>query len=122
MMDIRKMAQDMAKTAFAATNAPKAITILRPVTGQYDAVTGAVAQSQALQYATTGIVSRYSQKEVDGTSILASDLKATLLRSMVSQARTVTTQDAAVVDGQRYCIVNVDSDALDLTWVLQLRK
>lgn len=118
VIDIRTLAANAVAKGFGATNAPQAMAIRRATVGAYNPVTG-TATATTTDYACTGIVTTYGQREVDGTSILTTDRKVIIPQAELSISPT--TADKAVIGGAAKAIIHVGQDAVGATWVLQVR-
>lgn len=73
-----------------------------------------------VQYTASGWSDTYSARDVDGTLIKASDVRAFVLCD--SLAITPTTTDKYVINSTTYTIVSVQRDPAGVCWVVQARK
>ena len=67
------------------------------------------------------VMGTYKQVELAGTSILATDRRATIRQAEVSAMGTVTTSDKLVIGTAVKTIVHVGQDAAGILWTLQVR-
>ena len=118
-LDIRTIAANAVATGFALTNAPQDIVVRRTVPGGYDPATGQTTPASSTDYACTAIVTGYDQRDIDGSTILATDQRVVIQQAELSV--TPTTSDKAVIGGRVLEIVNVGSDAVGATWRIQVR-
>lgn len=121
-MDLKTMATKAAEKAWAkAADATKPATIRRSVSGTYDPTTGKTGSATVTDYPCDAIVTTYSQNEIKGTSILATDRKVLVRQAQVAAAGEVTTGDKLILGSKAYTIVAVLQDALGILWTLQAR-
>lgn len=105
-----------AVTAFTATQQGE---------GDYDPVTGETTPS-VTTYAGRGVFGSYSNDEIDGSSILATDERLTALQAevLVTEAGIATETKAApkvgdMIGGKR--AIRIGKDPAGATWIIQLR-
>ena len=116
-----KAAAALAK-AWAMTDAPQAVTIVRPGSSTYDPATGKTVTTAPTSYPATAIVTNYGQREIDGTAIKATDRKVLIPQSQVAAAGTITTSDKLTIGTKTYSIIPpVGQDALSVVWTIQAR-
>jgi hypothetical protein len=91
----------------------------------YDPVTGAMTPS-VTAYAGRGVFGSYSNDEIDGSSILATDERLTALQAevMVTEAGNPTETRATpkvgdMIAGKR--VIQLGKDPAGATWIIQLR-
>ncbi|BAR92398.1 hypothetical protein [Pseudomonas phage PS-1] len=91
----------------------------------YDPVTGEMTTS-ATTYAGRGVFGSYSNDEIDGSSILATDERLTVLQAevLVTEAGITTDARAApkvgdMISGRR--VIQLGKDPAGATWIIQLR-
>lgn len=121
-MGLKSTFANAAAVAFkAADDVPQAVAIRRTVAGTYNPATGKTGPATVTDYPAQAILGTYKQIELSGTSILATDLKATIRQAEVAAMGTVTTSDKLVMGGTVKTIVNVGQDAAGVLWVLQVR-
>lgn len=106
--------------------AKSGLTLTGCVRGYNSTTPAAAADSAAVSltsqdFPASAIMGSYKQFEITGTSILATDRKATLRQAEVPGAGTPTTADKLVVGGKSLTIVNVGQDPAGVLWVLQVR-
>lgn len=99
----------------------------RSVTGTYDPEKGGSTPATTLHYAGRGVFGQYKAREIDGTRILATDvrLKALQCELLVNDGDAVTEVHAIPAIGDRisgYRVMNVGQDSAKATWTIQLRK
>ncbi|GLO38944.1 hypothetical protein PPUN15366_05880 [Pseudomonas putida] len=99
----------------------------RSVPGTYDPEKGGSTPGTTLHYAGRGVFGQYNSREIDGTRILASDVRLKALQNelFVKDGDVVTEAPAIPVIGDRisgYRVMNVGQDAAKATWTIQLRK
>lgn len=99
----------------------------RSVPGTYDPEKGGSTLATTLHYAGRGVFGQYKDREIDGTRILASDVRLKALQNelFVKDGGTVTKDPATPAIGDRisgYRVMNVGQDAAKATWTIQLRK
>ena len=95
-------------------DAVKPFAATRQGEAAYNPATGEV-ESTTSTYTGRGIFANYSARDIDGTLILASDVKLTALQSEVTDAPQV----GDMVNGKR--VEAVGQDPVGATWLLQLR-
>lgn len=120
-ISIRAKAAAALDKAWAMTDAPEAATVRRVVPGTYNPATGKTDPATTTSYPCTAIIKEYTQNEIKGTSILATDRKVIFPQSQVETAEMLTTSDKFIVGAKTYTIINVGQDPLCITWVLQVR-
>lgn len=120
-MQLRAMVAKAAAKAWAATDAPVAVTLRRVTPGTYNPATGKTGAATTVDHTGTAIFASYKQNEVDGSAILATDRKAILRQAEFSAAGKLTTTDKLVEGGKALAIVNVQQDAVSVMWILQVR-
>lgn len=76
-------------------------------------------ETTIVDYTASGWIDTFDARDVDGTLIKASDVKAFVLTSSVSV--TPTTTDKLVANGTAYTIVAVHRDPAGACWVVQAR-
>lgn len=115
-MGMKEDIQNDLKEAFDGdlADAVKAFTGSRAVNLNYDPVSN-TQLTDADNYSGRGVFGSYSINEVDGASILATDIKLVCLQSEVSDTPSVSD----IINGLR--IIKVGKDPADATWILQLR-
>ncbi|MFF7108922.1 hypothetical protein [Pseudomonas sichuanensis] len=99
----------------------------RSVPGTYDPEKGGSTPATTLYYAGRGVFGQYKAREIDGTRILASDVRLKALQNelLMTEAGAITGTPAAPAIGDLisgYRVVNVGQDAAKVTWTIQLRK
>ncbi|MDM1711437.1 hypothetical protein ACK56M_10130 [Pseudomonas sp. s4] len=99
----------------------------RSVPGTYDPEKGGSTPATTLYYAGRGVFGQYKAREIDGTRILASDVRLKVLQNelLMKEGGTVTEDPAIPAIGDRisgYRVMNVGQDAAKATWTIQLRK
>ncbi|KPM67233.1 hypothetical protein HB13667_07555 [Pseudomonas putida] len=99
----------------------------RSVPGAYDPEKGGSTLATTLHYAGRGVFGQYKAREIDGTRILASDVRLKALQNelLVKDGDAVTEVPAAPAIGDRisgYRVMDVGQDAAKATWTIQLRK
>ena len=121
-MSLKAALAAAAAAAFvAADDIPAAVILRRSVPGVYNPATGKVGPATVTDYPAQAVMGQYRQQELAGTSILATDRKATLQQAQVAAAGQVTTSDKLIVGGTTRTIVNVQQDSASILWVLQVR-
>lgn len=80
----------------------QAMTLLRTTPGTFDPVTGQVTGAVEDSIAVTGIASNFDANEIDGTRILATDVRASLTAAQEPQI-----SDRLVIGGREHEIVNI---------------
>ena len=110
------------------TDLADAVTALvgtRQIDGQYDPVTGEHSTS-TISYGGRGVLGSYRNEEIDGSLILATDTKLTVLQAELfiteNGERTTVIATPAVgdmINGMR--AQRVGKDPAGATWVVQLR-
>lgn len=121
-MGLKSTFANAAAVAFkAADDIPVDVILRRTVAGTYNPATGTTTPSTTTDYPASAIMGTYKQFELSGTSILATDRRATIQQSQVSAMGTVTTSDKLIVGGTTRTIVNVGQDCAGVLWVLQVR-
>lgn len=98
----------------------------RSVQGEYDAALGG-SPTTIVHYTGRGVFGQYKAREIDGTRILASDVRLKALQNelLMTEAGVITDTPAAPAIGDLisgYRVVNVGQDAAKVTWTIQLRK
>lgn len=99
----------------------------RSVPGTYDPEKGGSTPATTLHYTGRGVFGQYEAREIDGTRILASDVRLKALQNelLVKVGDVVTEAPAIPAIGDRisgYRVMNVGQDAAKATWTIQLRK
>jgi len=99
----------------------------RSVPGTYDPKKGGSTPATTLHYAGRGVFGQYKAREIDGTRILATDVRLKALQNelFVKDGDAVTEVPAIPAIGDRfsgYRVMNVGQDAAKATWTIQLRK
>ncbi|WP_248920455.1 hypothetical protein [Pseudomonas entomophila] len=102
----------------------------RSVPGTYDPEKGGSAPAATLHYAGRGVFGQYKAREIDGTRILATDVRLKALQNelFVKDGDAVTEVPAipaipAIGDRiSGYRVMSVGQDAAKATWIIQLRK
>lgn len=107
-------------------DAVSAVEGSRAVKGPYDPEIGGNPETTVF-YIGRGVFGQYKAREIDGTRILASDVRFKALQNeLFMHEDGVVTAIAAVpaindrISGYR--VVNVGQDAAKATWTIQLRK
>lgn len=95
--------------------------------GTYDPEKGGSTPATTLHYAGRGVFGQYKAREIDGTRILAADVRLKALQNelLVKDGGTVTEEPATPAIGDRiggYRVIDVAQDAAKATWTIQLRK
>lgn len=128
-MGIRSELQAELGRAFDTDLADAVATVdgSRSVPGSYDPVKGGSTPATTLSYGGRGVFGQYQVREVDGTRILASDVRLKALQNelLMKDGEQVTSTPAIPVVGDRisgYRVMNVGQDAAKATWTIQLRK
>lgn len=108
-------------------DAVSAVDGSRSVPGAYDPEKGGSVPVSTLHYTGRGVFGRYKDREIDGTRILASDVRLKVLQNelLMKDGGTVTEDHAIPAIGDRisgYRVVDVGQDAAKVTWTIQLRK
>lgn len=108
-------------------DAVAAVNGSRSVPGTYDPEKGGSTPATTLYYAGRGVFGQYKAREIDGTRILASDVRLKALQNelLMTEAGVITGTPAAPAIGDLisgYRVVNVGQDAAKATWTIQLRK
>ncbi len=98
----------------------------RSVQGAYDPGLGG-STSTTLNYAGRGVFGQYQAREVDGTRILASDVRLKVLQNelFMKDGEEVTDTPAIPAIGDRISgcrVMNVGQDPAKATWTIQLRR
>lgn len=98
----------------------------RSVQGEYDPALGG-SPTTIVHYTGRGVFGQYKAREIDGTRILASDVRLKALQNelLMTEAGVITNTPAAPAIGDLisgYRVVNVGQDAAKVTWTIQLRK
>ncbi|MBH3360448.1 hypothetical protein [Pseudomonas guariconensis] len=98
----------------------------RSVQGEYDPALGG-SPTTIVHYTGRGVFGQYKAREIDGTRILASDVRLKALQNelLMTEAGVITDTPAAPAIGDLisgYRVVNVGQDAAKVTWTIQLRK
>lgn len=106
-------------------DAVTAFTGIRQGQGEYDPVTGVVTPG-TVTYAGRGVFSAYEHDLIDGTNILATDERLTVLQAelLITENGQPTTARAApevgdIIEGKT--VVSVRQDPARATWRIQLR-
>ena len=121
-MSLKAALAAAAAAAFqAADDIPTAVILRRSVPGVYNPATGKVGPATVTDFPAQAVMGQYRQQELAGTSILATDRRATIRQAEVSAMGTVTTSDKLVLAGVVRTIVHVGQDAAGVLWVLQVR-
>lgn len=99
----------------------------RSVPGTYDPEKGGSTPATTLHYTGRGVFGQYKAREIDGTRILASDVRLKALQSelLMKDGEAVTETSAIPAIGDRisgYRVMDVGQDAAKATWAIQLRK
>ncbi|MFG0540223.1 hypothetical protein ACF8EA_08450 [Pseudomonas sp. YQ_5] len=99
----------------------------RTVPGAYDPEKGGNTPATTLHYTGRGVFGQYKAREIDGTRILASDVRLKALQNelLMNEGGVVTDSLATPAIGDRisgYRVMNVGQDAAKATWTIQLRK
>ncbi|HDS1811581.1 hypothetical protein N5J66_05820 [Pseudomonas juntendi] len=99
----------------------------RSVPGTYDPEKGGSMPATTLHYTGRGVFGQYKAREIDGTRILASDVRLKALQNelLVKDGDVVTDVPGIPTIGDRlsgYRVMNVGQDAAKATWTIQLRK
>lgn len=128
-MGLRDELQDDLAEAFDTdlADAVSAVEGSRSVAGTYDPVKGGSTPAAILAYAGRGVFGQYQAREVDGTRILASDVRLKVLQNELhlKDGEQITDIPATPAIGDRisgYRVMNVGQDAAKATWTIQLRK
>ena len=95
-------------------DAVKPFTATRQGAAAYNPATGEV-EATTSTYTGRGIFANYSARDIDGTLILASDVRLTALQAEVTDAPQV----GDMVNGKR--VETVGADPVGCTFVMQLR-
>lgn len=96
-------------------DAVSVLTLVRKIASDdYDPDTGTTAYTEE-SFVSRGILSGFSEKEIDGTRVLSTDTKCSILQNEI--AATPIVDD--VVNSLRVMAVN--KDPAGATWILQLR-
>ncbi|UXZ43601.1 hypothetical protein [Pseudomonas soli] len=108
-------------------DAVSAVDGSRSVPGTYDPEKGGSVPASTLHYTGRGVFGQYKAREIDGTRILASDVRLKVPQNelLVKDGVTVTKDPATPAIGDRisgYRVMNVGQDAAKATWTIQLRK
>lgn len=101
----------------------KPVTVTLVTQGTYDPATSAKSHDAEIITATKGVQTSFSLRDVDGTSILATDVR--LLVAASSLARKPKPGDRVVIAGETYGVVNskaVEPGPVALLYAVQLRK
>lgn len=98
----------------------------RSVRGDYDPAIGGAPETTVF-YAGRGVFGQYKAREIDGTRILATDVRLKALQNelFMKESGVVTATPAVPAIGDRisgYRVINVGQDAAKATWAIQLRK
>ncbi|MDG9885412.1 hypothetical protein N7650_21470 [Pseudomonas sp. GD04058] len=99
----------------------------RSVPGAYDPEKGGSTPATTLYYTGRGVFGRYQDREIDGTRILASDVRLKVLQNELhlKDGEAVTEEPVAPAIDDRisgYRIMNVAQDPAKAAWTIQLRK
>lgn len=128
-MGLRRELQAELAQAFDTdlADAVAAVDGSRSVPGTYDPEKGGSTPATTLYYAGRGVFGQYKAREIDGTRILASDVRLKALQNelLMTEAGVITGTPAAPAIGDLisgYRVVNVGQDAAKATWTIQLRK
>jgi hypothetical protein len=125
LIDIRNIAKSVAARAFDATNGPLSVVIKRPSSKSVDVATGVVTKGADVSYTISrGMLSEYSKREIDGTTILSSDRRIALLVDDISGSGLsgeITTSDRVIYGGKTFSVVDVKYDSLGVAVILQVR-
>ena len=108
-------------------DAVAAVNGSRSLPGTYDPEKGGSTPATTLYYAGRGVFGQYKAREIDGTRILASDVRLKALQNelLMTEAGVTTDTPAAPAIGDLisgYRVVNVGQDAAKATWTIQLRR
>ena len=121
-MSLKAALAAAAAAAFqAADDIPAAVILRRSVPGVYDPKTGKTGPATVTDYPAQAVMGQYRQQELAGTSILATDRRATIQQAQVAAAGQITTSDKLIVGGATRTIINVQQDGASVLWILQIR-
>lgn len=98
----------------------------RSMQGVYDPELGG-STTTTIRYFGRGVFGQYKSREVDGTRILASDVRLKVLQNEllmeVAEGANATPAIPAISDQiSGYRVINVGQDPAQATWTIQLRK
>ncbi|MFD2641853.1 hypothetical protein [Pseudomonas japonica] len=96
----------------------------RSVQGAYDPELGG-STSTTVHYLGRGVFGQYKSREVDGTRILASDVRLKVLQNELLMEEGANATPAVPAIGDQisgYRVINVGQDPAKATWTIQLRK
>lgn len=119
MPNYERLAKSTAAT-LARFGAPAVLE--RVVVGEYDTTQGAPDEDSTQLYNTVAVRTAYKQSEVDGTSVLATDVKLLISPTIATPPQT---GDVIVLDGERYTVVSVRAEkpaSILLLYTVQARN
>lgn len=127
-MGIRSELQTELARAFDTdlADAVRAVEGSRSVQGTYDPELGG-STSTTVRYRGRGVFGQYKSREVDGTRILASDVRLKVLQHelLMEEGEGTDATPAVPAVGDQisgYRVINVSQDPAKATWTIQLRK
>lgn len=105
------------------TEFPRALTFTSVTQGAYDATTGVAANPTTVDYKVTGTIIKYSERLVNGTTILAADRRCYI----ASRYLTVDPKigDTILAGSDLYRVVERylrEISATNIVWELQIRR
>lgn len=95
------------------------LTKVTPGTRGSDLTAG--TQPTSTGYAAKGIVSDYTLREIDGTSVLTQDKKILLLGDTIASGQVPSVGDRVTIEGKSYRVINVTRDPDAATYTCQGR-
>lgn len=98
----------------------RTVTYQRWTTPVYDPGTGEVNPGSATEYTLPAILIGYTAREVLPDVILQTDQKALVRKADL--AVTPQAQDILVIDAVPWRVVQIQDDASQTTWILQIRR
>lgn len=108
-------------------DAVSAVDGSRSVPGTYDPEKGGSVPAATQRYTGRGVFGLYKDQEIDGTRILASDVRLKALQNelFMKDGDMITDGTAIPAIGDLisgYRVMNVGQDSAKATWTIQLRK
>lgn len=120
-MGLQSVFKSLAQAAFVAVgDIPVSVTYTH-VTGNptYTPATGTVTDSTT-DYTVSVVFNQYKAADVDGANILSTDQQA--LIPVENLGCTPSNHDYMTVDGERWNVVDKETDPAEALWILQIRK
>lgn len=85
-------------------------------------ITGGKAHTETVHTFTDGILSGYSDDEINGTTIQKGDQQILIIAGSLSSAVVPETNWKVAIEGKTYRVVNVSRDPAEATYALQVRS